>query len=215
MFMPASGAIRWRLLDLLTRLPVPWFRKMYWDLRAPDIHHRWGEGTDDFETLTEVIGLVRPTRLLDIGCGSGRCFPLYVSLGIPEVVGQDISGTALRLCRERHPGLSFRLHNGPVDRLPYGQDYFDLIVSSRTLSAVPPLRIPGAISALAGMGRHIYLNEMSDSDYCGPSRYWYKHDYHPLLAREGFSSLRSGIITVTEDGETHRQTWILYGKEGP
>ncbi len=210
--MGAMETIRWGLLDVLTRLPLPVFRRLFWELRASEIHSRWGEGTDDFEVLKEVIRLVGPTRLLDIGCGSGRCFPLYLSLGIPQVVGQDISRAALRLCGERFPQFSGRLHRDPIENLPYDRDYFDLIVSTRVLSAVPSPRIAGVISALARIGRHIYFNEMTDSDFCGPSRYWYKHDYLPLLARAGFTVWKAGTILVTEDGETHRQEWTLVRK---
>ena len=54
--------------------------KFYWDLRANDIHESWGEDPFDYAILGDVINYIKPSCILDIGCGSGRLFNLYSRL---------------------------------------------------------------------------------------------------------------------------------------
>jgi SAM-dependent methyltransferase len=201
-------------LSPLVRAKSDFLRTLYWDLRAKEIHRTWGEGRDDYTVLRDVIDRVRPSKLLDIGCGSGRCFPLYLEMGVPEVVGQDISATALEICSQRFASPCIRLFLGPVDRLPYGTDHFDLIVSTRVLSAVLPEKIGPLMTSLCGAGRTVYINEMTESDYPGPSRDWFLHNYELLFLNNKFSKVKEGTIPVTEKGKTHIQTWRLYAKGG-
>jgi SAM-dependent methyltransferase len=194
------------------RAKSDFLRTLYWDFRAKEIHRTWGEGRDDYAVLGDVIDLVRPSKLLDIGCGSGRCFPLYLEKGVPEVVGQDISARALELCSHRFTVPCIRLFLGPLSTLPYGTDHFDLIVSTRVLSAVLPEKIGPLMASLSGVGRAVYINEMTESDYLGPSRDWFLHDYDLLFLNNKFLKVKEGTISVTEKGKTHIQTWRLYAK---
>lgn len=206
---------RARGLHLLSKTRSLGSRKLYWDLRAKEIHEKWGWGQNDYPTLRRVLEMVKPLRLLDVGCGSGRTFGLYLEMQIPEVVGQDISAKALSICRERFPNLPYALFHGPIDDLAYEENYFDLIVSTRVLSAIHPAEIDLSLRTLCGFGRNVYLNEMTDSDYTGPSDYWFKHDYLALMAINNFSIMKKGAITTVEFGKTYLQTWFLYTKGRP
>lgn len=97
--------------------------------------------------LTLTYGRVTPdSRLLDIGCGSGRlAIPLthYLSAGAYE--GFDIVGSAVRWCRRnvtpRFPNFRFKhvrlksslysVRGGPAARFvfPYDQSHFDCVVA--------------------------------------------------------------------------------------
>lgn len=192
------------LINMLPRFKSRFFRTIYWNLRAKDIHDKWGDGAEDFETLGRVIGAIKPNRLLDIGCGSGRCFSLYMSMEVPEVVGQDISPNALGICKKRHTNLKYHLFCGGLEDLDYVDNYFDLIVSTRVLSAVLTEQIESTVAKLCRLADAIYLNEMTDSDYQGASCYWFKHDYDELMGRNGFATVEKGSIG--------KQTWKLYKK---
>ena len=155
---------------------------------------------------------VKPERVLDIGCGSGRCFPLYQEMGVPEVVGQDIAASALAICKKRYAGLPYRMICCGINDLTCEENYFDLIISTRVLAAVPPSDIAGTLATLCRIGRTIYLNEMTETDFGGPSTYWFKHDYDAHMRTYNFMVAEKGTITVIENGQTHLQTWVLYTK---
>lgn len=187
-------------------------RRSYWNMRARDIHETWGRGTDDFQVLREVIELVKPQRILDLGCGSGRCFPLYKEMNIPEVVGQDVSSRALDICKNRFPELPYRLIKKDIRNMDFSVNYFDLIISTRVLAAVIPKDISPAVKHLCKISRFIYMNEMTDSDYAGPSDYWFKHDYEKMMQENNFSLAQKGTIAIIENGKTYVQAWALYKK---
>jgi ubiquinone/menaquinone biosynthesis C-methylase UbiE len=204
---------RYCLLDFFAKSKNPSMRRLYWELRAEEIHQRWGFGRDDYSVLQHLLRSIRPHTLLDVGCGSGRCFPLYQHTKVPEVVGQDISSRALIICQKRFPNLPFRFFCGAISDLPYDENYFDLTISTRTLSAVPPAVIEETITFLCRISRYLYVNEVTDSDYVGPTAYWFKHDFNSLVPRHGFLIDQTGTIHVTEDGRNSRQTWVLYRKD--
>lgn len=186
---------------LLGRIPLPALRKWYWQLRARDIDAAWGQDTADHAALLEVLRPLQPRRLLDVGCGSGRLFPVYRQLGVAEVVAQDIALEALRLCARRYPDLTCTYRSEPVESLDYPDAFFDVTVANRVLSAVPPERLPEVLTHVCRLSRAIYLNEFSESDGGAPSNYWFRHDYGPLLAAAGFAVVATGRIGV--------QTWQL------
>jgi len=74
-------------------------------------------------TLAE-LGLPRPARILDAGCGSGRNMVELARLG--EVTGVELSATSAALARERHAGT---VVEGSVMEMPFPADSFDLAVS--------------------------------------------------------------------------------------
>lgn len=201
------------ILSLLARSKWQSLRRCYWDIRAREIDEKWGAGETDFQVLDSLINALRPGRILDIGCGSGRCFPLYTRLDIPEVVAQDVSSEALSIARQRYPEFKHPLLNYDICKLNYPIDHFDLILSTRVLSAVLPDRISQTISALCRMGKRIYVNEVTDSDDCGSLVYWFKHDYDSMMRSNHFSIEQVGTIKVEEDNRVHIQTWKLFRKD--
>jgi ubiquinone/menaquinone biosynthesis C-methylase UbiE len=128
-----------------------------------------------------------------------------MKMAVSEVVGQDVSSNALTICKRRHPDLKYCLFCGSLEDLKYHDNYFDLIVSTRVLSAVLPDDIEMATAKLCRLADNIYLNEMTDSDYHGASDYWFKHEYDVLMERNNF--------VLAHKGNIGKQTWKLYTKK--
>jgi SAM-dependent methyltransferase len=70
------------------------------------------------------LGLPKPARILDAGCGSGRNMVELARLG--AVTGIELSDTSVALARERRVG---EVIAGSVLEMPFAEDSFDLAVS--------------------------------------------------------------------------------------
>jgi len=79
-------------------------------------------------------------RVLDIGCGTGQ-FAATVLERFPEtqVWGMDLSDGMLRQCRERCLMAGGRLHlvQGDSQRLPFSDDFFDVITCTHSFHHYP------------------------------------------------------------------------------
>jgi len=189
------------VIDLRSRLRAPLLalaqrvsRRLYWNLRARDIDARWGRDSSDHALLGELLDRVKPKRVLDIGCGTGRLFAVFEAHGVEEVMGQDVSRWALDEARRRFPSPIFSFTDCPLAALEYGTRHFDLCVSNRVLSAVPRDQIREVLAKLASVSVHLYLNEFSTSDDGSESSYWFRHDYLRLLAEVAtFTVLATGV----------------------
>ena len=90
------------------------------------------------EGLDKVVEVFREhgvRRVLDLGCGSGRHLVFFAERGF-EVYGIDISETGIGIAEEwlKAKGLSADLRVGSVyERLPYGDGFFDAVVSIRVI----------------------------------------------------------------------------------
>ncbi len=184
---------------------VPWFRKEYWEHRAFDIDQKWGTANHDYTLLSEVILSLEPKRVLDVGCGSGRLFPLYNDLKVSEVVGQDISNKALKIARNRYQFSNIKTTKKNILDLKFPKHYFDLVISNRVLQHVPYNKIEKIISKLTELGSKIYINEMFNSDYSSESFYLFKHDYTELFDKYDFKMVQKGLLG--------RQTWFIFGRK--
>ena len=95
-----------RLLGCLYPHIYIYVPKKYWDWRQRRFLKTRGFGAQarkDDHIYRAYLEKFPAKRLIDIGCGYGRLFPLYTELNIPEVVGIDISPHAISLAREKYP----------------------------------------------------------------------------------------------------------------
>lgn len=182
------------------------WRRNYWERRAPDLDARWGKNTGDFAMLGEMLRALQPARLLDFGCGSGRLFPLYLQLGIPEIVGHDISAKALDICRARYSAESIRLTDAPLSEiLRADQAPFDAIICNQVLQHVPAEHIAGPLAQLAALGNALYINDAAEAALSRRFFFMYRHDYDVLLRPHGF--------VVTKSGADDQQRWQLFVRQ--
>lgn len=200
-------------MDRILKSKVSFLRNIYWNLNAKNIDKNWGDKKNDFAVIETVIKKIAPKKILDIGCGSGRCFPLYKSLNIEKVFAQDVSKNAITLCKEKHPDFDCSFILMDIEKLKFDDNYFDLVLSTRVLAAVLPDNIDKVIKKIAKIGTHVYINEMSDSDFLGESLYWFKHDYDTLFEKYNFKIADTGIISIVEGDKKLNQTWKLYKKQ--
>lgn len=168
---------------LETAYAFPLGRRLYWAHRAKDLYETYGQTEGGFDALMKVVEIIRPRRVLEIGCGNGRNLALFSRLGI-ESVGQDISAAALELARARQlPHVT--LTDLPVTELDYPDGHFDLVISNRVLQHIKEADARDILAAVAAMGTSLYLNELRPDDAAEESFYQYKHDYDALLGPLG------------------------------
>lgn len=109
---------------------------------------RWGPVA---AAIAEHYRLPPDARILDVGCGKG--FLLYEFTRVlpdAEVTGIDISEYAITHAKEE---IKPRLQVGHAARLPFPDQYFDLVVSLNTLHNLPIDQLWSALQELQRVGR--------------------------------------------------------------
>lgn len=183
------------LHHLRSRILVHLSRAGYWEMRAKDIDASYGHDDNDYAAVQSILEIVQPQHLLDIGCGTGRLFPVFLQVGVPDIIGQEISSWAIKTARERFPQQSIQFDHRELATLPYGDQHFDLIISNRVLSAVPSDELQAVLRNLVRMTKYLYLNEFSPSDGGHGSDYWFLHDYEKVLRSLcTYSVIKKGAI---------------------
>ena len=106
--------------------------EVYRVLYEVEDRHWWFRGRRAIVwALLERAGVRGPLRLLDAGCGTGRHLLEYGVLG--EAHGIDPSPAAVEACHRR--GLE-GVREAPIERLPYADASFDLILATDVLEHV-------------------------------------------------------------------------------
>jgi SAM-dependent methyltransferase len=77
-----------------------------------------------YQSVFDRVGIIRGTRLLDIGCGAGLAAQLAAELGA-QVSGIDAAPAFIEIARERLPDGDFRV--GDMEELPYADASFDVV----------------------------------------------------------------------------------------
>lgn len=153
--------------------------RLWWNLRTNGLIRKYRTGVQSQESYPiyrAYLEKYKPSRLLDIGCGSERVFPLYAELNIPNVVGIDISSTAIKKAR-RYPNCKVRVMR--VEDLDFPPDYFDAVISNAVLRYMPHGKsIIRAISNITEQCKSVLLREpVRGGEYFNN----YVHDYAALF----------------------------------
>ena len=96
----------------------------------PDLYLKFGkERTLPARDLISRIGLENPTRILDIGCGSGNStIELKKRWPNAEIIGIDNSDAMIEKARSLYPEIDFRLMDAKEDLTCLGK--FDIVFSN-------------------------------------------------------------------------------------
>ena len=86
------------------------------------------------------------TRVLDVGCGTGRLAPFLAGLGL-DVRGVDLSPEMVRVARRDQPGFTFEVAD--LRSLPYADASLDGVVCWYSLMYLSPADRPLAFAELA------------------------------------------------------------------
>jgi len=99
--------------------------------------HKYKEASDkafsknDLDQLNEFGKLIAPkSKVLDVGCGSGRDSNLMTQKGF-NLTGLDISSGLINLAKKSYPNIKFVL--GDMTQLPFSNEKFDGIWSHASL----------------------------------------------------------------------------------
>lgn len=110
-------------------------------------YERWAASYDDADpstlldepVLLELMGDVAGCRALDLGCGTGRYARLLIRRGT-RVVGMDLSMAMLSRARSATGADAARWLQGQVERLPFVDAAFEMVVSGLVVDHVENLR---------------------------------------------------------------------------
>jgi SAM-dependent methyltransferase len=133
--------------------PTGWFERLYSAAAAGQTQVPWDRGEPsrflvEWASRQHLSGAGR--RAIVVGCGLGDDAEYISGLGF-ATTAFDISATAVRTARRRHPGSAVRYDTANLLSLPAGWlESFDLVVESLTLQAMPD---PPRARAIASVGR--------------------------------------------------------------
>jgi SAM-dependent methyltransferase len=102
-----------------------WFEAVADDLGAAYERYSFTRGTEqEVDFLVDALDVRSGTRVLDLGCGTGRHARLLAARGI-DVVGLDVAAAFLRVAA----GAGLPLLRGDARALPLADGSFDLVLS--------------------------------------------------------------------------------------
>jgi SAM-dependent methyltransferase len=108
------------------------------------------------EALIKTYNLKAGSKVLDVGCGKG--FLLYEMMQLEpglEIVGFDISKHGLE---NAHPEIKGKLFTYKAqDPYPFGDKYFDLVISLTTLHNLRLFELQTALREIERVGKQAYV----------------------------------------------------------
>jgi SAM-dependent methyltransferase len=144
---PAHGPIDWEeeeermaAQSLASGDPTGWFEQLYAAGEGGRVTMPWNRAEPhpllvEWAENRQLTGGGR--RAIAVGCGLGADAEYIASRGF-DTVGFDISDTAVRIARQRHPGTSVRYVAADLlDPPPEWLRAFDLVVEIITVQALP------------------------------------------------------------------------------
>jgi len=141
------------------------------------------------DEMIAAIAETTPSRVLDVGCGTGDLTKRVEQSVSAEVVGLDLSARMVELTRAR--GIT--AWQGDVQALPFSDDEFDCVLANRVLYHVPNLDcgITEIARVLRPQGRLVAVTYSDDHlrelwDLLPPSA----HPPLPFSAENGADRLR-------------------------
>lgn len=88
----------------------------------------------------------KSARILEAGSGSGRVVKYFSDLGYRNVYGIEINREAIKNLNKNYPEL--RVRQGDLLKMPYPENYFDVVVSYGVVEHFPALGVVSPLKAL-------------------------------------------------------------------
>lgn len=170
------------------------------EFRKVTVEHR--------SVLKEMLKAIGIERFIEVGCGSGRLFDLYVDF--PLVVGVDISSSMLdnaMSVRDRLRLEQVELLRASATNLPFVSGFFDCALTSEVLLHIPPDRVSVAMGEISRISKYAIFLEFYAVEYEDPQKLQEKrrelaswnflHEYPKLFRRLGLRVMRSVELKST------------------
>lgn len=157
--------------------------------------------------------MLEPQKILEVGCNVGGNIEWLVS---PErqVWGVDINREALRVIRDRYPGVEAIF--SPARDLPMKDRYFDLVFTAGVLIHQPDETLPEVMAEMVRcssryvMCAEYFASESIEVSYRGVSGALFKRDYGSLfLDMFPLRLLTTGFLDRQTTGWDDLTWWIF------
>ncbi len=203
----------WRVRQVVLRLVYVFSPSQFWNLRSREINDTWFDDDADYQIMLDVIQTTGSRSCLEIGCNGGR-FSRFLARDLDHLVCQDISETAVELCRrsvprECHGKVEFDTGFIEILYKATADGKYDLMISNRVLSALKPSDIGPVLALLARISNNLLINELLPGEP-GGSYYWFAHDYDRLLVSSGMKCTRA----IESHSAAFVQNFRLYQRIG-
>ena len=144
------------------------------------------------------------THILDIGCGTGQTAAYLAHKYKANVIGLDINPLMVEKAKKRikNEGLPVKIVEASIEKMPFPDQKFDLILSESVLSFVnKPKAIHEIYRTLKNGGRFIAIEftvnrrldqkiEQEIKQFYGFDSFATKKDWVALLNKAGFQTIR-------------------------
>lgn len=113
-----------------------------------------------YSVLSRMLEKVKPCVILDVGCGTGRFFQLYIKFS-EKIVALDISASMLKHARNEawHLGIDVDSICASATHLPFMDKAVDCAVTAEVLMHVSPANIGKAVGELARISNNSIVLE--------------------------------------------------------
>src|SRR3989344_2294007 len=142
----------------------------------------WGISRTELN-LKFLSRLNRDSRILEVGCSSGKQLELLRKIGFKNLWGIDINATALTQAKQI-PDTN--IVYGSVLDIPFKDGYFDIVFTSCVLIHIHPHDLPHAIDEIYHVSRRYICGFEYYSPSCTPLKY---RGYNQKLWKNDFASL--------------------------
>jgi SAM-dependent methyltransferase len=191
---PHSDTDRLAAASLAAGDPTGWFEQLYAQAQAGGAEVPW-DRPEPSPLLVDWARRARPAgggrRALVVGCGPGRDAEFVAGLGF-ATTGFDISETAIRVARERHPGspVDYRVADLLAPPAAWA-GAFDLVVECNDVQALPRSlrdRATAAVSSFVAPGGTLLVVAAAATAWGEDGPPW-------PLTREELSAFAGGGLT--------------------
>jgi len=189
-----------------------WFERLYAKAEAGEAVVPWADGEANANLVSWAAGLSGSgKRALVPGCGLGYDAEFLASLGF-DVTAFDISPTAIRQARHRHPSSAVHYTTADLLYLPKKWERaFDLVVEVITVQALPdPPRRNAIVNVgrLVGEGGVLVVVEWATPPEGGPipppPPWPLQRSEIELFAADGLDIATMELLTLPEEPYEHR-----------
>jgi len=134
------------------------------------------------EIFTELFaGLTNISRILEVGCNTGKNVRLVSQMGEWDVYGLEPQRDAVHFAREND--LSNHYFPGTAFDIPFRDDYFDVVFTAGVLIHIAPKDLPKALGEIIRvcrryiMGYECFSNNYQEVNYRGLQGLLWKRNF--------------------------------------